>query len=340
MLWSTRLGALLLLSPFLAWGQSGADPHILAATQLYKNLEYERALVLLKRAKSVSSGAQDDAIIATIEGVVLFDMSKKDEALAAFREALYLSPDMVIPLSVSPKITEAFERTRATVKKELAPILEKRKAEELAKKQAEELAKNQAEDLRKKQADELAKRQAEDSAKKQTEELAKRQAEDSAKRQAQERRELEALARRQADLSRQQAEELERAREQEARRAAEEKARGDRPTNTRLTADPAPEGPAVSAVRARPLPVAPIILGGVTFAAAAVGTVFALLANQQLELVRKATFQSDVVTALGRAGQDALVANIAFGAAGVAGVTALISLIAHLASPPGPEAPR
>jgi tetratricopeptide (TPR) repeat protein len=111
--------------------------YLRAASGLYQTLEYERALEQLKRARTVSSGVSDDAVIARYEGIVLFDMGQREEAVAAFKEALYLEPDATLPLRVSPKIADAFEATRLKVKKELAPLLAKRQAEDQARLEAQ-----------------------------------------------------------------------------------------------------------------------------------------------------------------------------------------------------------
>lgn len=134
----TRALLVVLLSG-VAFGQDqqAVQKYLFAASRLYQTLEYERAIEQLKRARAASAGVADDAAIARYEGVVLFDMGKRDDALAAFREALYLEPDAALPLKVSPKISEAFEAARVKVKRELAPVLAKRKAEEEAKQEAE-----------------------------------------------------------------------------------------------------------------------------------------------------------------------------------------------------------
>ncbi len=113
------LGLTLLLASSEAKAQAIDAPerYLLAASQLYRALEYERALEQLKRARTVSKGVGDDALIARYEGIILFDAGKPEEAAAAFREALYLEPDAVLPLKVSPKISATFEATRVTVKK-------------------------------------------------------------------------------------------------------------------------------------------------------------------------------------------------------------------------------
>jgi tetratricopeptide (TPR) repeat protein len=127
----------LLAQPVPAADARAVQTYLRAASGLYQTLEYERALEQLKRARSVSSGVSDDAVIARYEGIVLFDMGQREEAVAAFKEALYLEPDASLPLRVSPKITDAFEATRLKVKKELAPLLAKRQAEEQARLEAQ-----------------------------------------------------------------------------------------------------------------------------------------------------------------------------------------------------------
>jgi tetratricopeptide (TPR) repeat protein len=127
--------------------EADIDRYLVAASRLYENLEYERALEQLSKAKKLSRGPDDDATIALYEGVILADMGKKDDSEAAFREGLLLKPDAVLPVKVSPKVQSEFEAIRVTVKKELAPILAKQEAD----RQKAERQKAEAE--RKRQAD-------------------------------------------------------------------------------------------------------------------------------------------------------------------------------------------
>lgn len=115
-----------------------AQRYILAASRLYENLEYERALDQLKKARGVSGGVDDDVNIALYEGVILSDMGKKEEAVAAFREGLYLKPEANLPVKVAPKIAQVFTATKNDVLKELQPILAKKRAEEEKRRLEEE----------------------------------------------------------------------------------------------------------------------------------------------------------------------------------------------------------
>lgn len=115
-----------------------AQRYILAASRLYENLEYERALDQLKKARGVSGGVDDDVNIALYEGIILSDMGKKEEAVAAFREGLYLKPEANLPVKVAPKIAQVFTATKNDVLKELQPILAKKRAEEEKRRLEEE----------------------------------------------------------------------------------------------------------------------------------------------------------------------------------------------------------
>ncbi len=122
--------ALVLASPLSAFADSGAlQRYLTAAERLYENLEYERALEQLGRAKSLPRELNDDVAIALYEGIILADMGKKDESSAAFRTALLLNPEATLPVKVSPKVEQDFEQLRLRVRKELAPILAKQEAE-------------------------------------------------------------------------------------------------------------------------------------------------------------------------------------------------------------------
>jgi tetratricopeptide (TPR) repeat protein len=135
---------------------------ITAASRLFENLEYERALDQLANAKKFASTPDEQTQVALYEGVVLIELGRTEEAKAAFETALFLSPDAQLPVKVSPKVKAQIEAVRAQVKKELAPILAKKEAEERAKREADEKAKKEAEAKAKKEAE--AKKQAEQTA--------------------------------------------------------------------------------------------------------------------------------------------------------------------------------
>jgi hypothetical protein len=62
-----------------------------AASRLFENLEYERALEQLGNAKKFAVTADEQAQVALYEGVVLVELGRPDDAHAAFQTALFLS---------------------------------------------------------------------------------------------------------------------------------------------------------------------------------------------------------------------------------------------------------
>jgi hypothetical protein len=94
-----------------------------SATALYENLEYEKALGQLGRAKAKSTGAEDDTAIALFEGILLAEQGKQEAALTAFKTGLSLNRSAKLPLEVSPKVEEIFRRARENVDKLLGPVV-------------------------------------------------------------------------------------------------------------------------------------------------------------------------------------------------------------------------
>lgn len=117
------LGCLVLAPPGV-WAQEKAGGkvrnYVVSARRLYEDLEYERALEQLSRAKRFSRTEADDVLLSLYEGLILADLGKKDEANAAFKAALFLQPDAKLPLKVSPKVQQQFEAAREQVRRELA----------------------------------------------------------------------------------------------------------------------------------------------------------------------------------------------------------------------------
>jgi tetratricopeptide (TPR) repeat protein len=121
-----------------------------AAVTLYENLEYEKALKQLGKAKAKATGPDDEAKVSLLEGIVLADMGREEKALAAFKAGFSIDLEAKLPLEVGPKVQAVAEKARANVRKLLAPTLEaqrledERKAAE-AKKLADEEAARLAE---------------------------------------------------------------------------------------------------------------------------------------------------------------------------------------------------
>jgi len=92
-----------------------------SAATFYDKLDFERALEQVRKAQNYSKSPEDDTVIALVEGILLANLQREDDADAAFRRGLSLQPDAALPFkNVAPKILERFERMRAEVKKSLS----------------------------------------------------------------------------------------------------------------------------------------------------------------------------------------------------------------------------
>jgi tetratricopeptide (TPR) repeat protein len=128
-----------------------------AAITLYENLEYEKAMKQLTKAKLKASSPEDECRIALLEGIVLADMGREERALTAFKTGFGMDLEARLPVDVGPKVLAVAERARANVRKMLAPQIEAQRAEDERKaaeekKRAEEVARLAAEE--KKRAEE------------------------------------------------------------------------------------------------------------------------------------------------------------------------------------------
>lgn len=140
--------ALAIVTPAAFAQTAEVKKYLNTAITLYENLEYEKALKQLKQAHVKSGGADDDAKIALLEGIVLADMGREEKALTAFKTAFSVDLDAKLPVEVSPKVQAVAEKGRAYVRKMLAPQLAAQKAEDDRK--AAELAKKNADDVEQK----------------------------------------------------------------------------------------------------------------------------------------------------------------------------------------------
>ncbi|WP_257463577.1 hypothetical protein [Archangium lipolyticum] len=126
------LALLLFTTPTVhAQGASEVQNYLVSVNRLYEDLEYERALEQIHRARRLSRGVEEDVALGLYEGILLDELGKKDDATAAFKAALFLRPDAKLPVQVSPKVEKHFESIRIEVKRELAPLLARREAERL-----------------------------------------------------------------------------------------------------------------------------------------------------------------------------------------------------------------
>jgi hypothetical protein len=301
-----------------------------AAVRLYENLEYERALEQVRNAKKQAVTPDQQAQAALYEGVMLSDLNKPDEARAAFKEALLLEPNAVIPIKVSPKVSKDFEDTRVAAQKELAPLLakqaeEKRRREEAAKAEAAakaELERQKAElDAR---AKEIARLEAE-----------RKKAE--AEAQAAKAKELTAEEQRRRAEADAMAKELERLKAERQQLEVKLAKARETPVATVTTPDPrVVEPPAVTTpvvVGSKPTPVWPFVFLGAGAVAGGIGGYFGIVSQESVTSARSEPFQLVANQHLRDAQNNATIANVLFGVAGAMGLGALISGIAWAVTP-------
>jgi hypothetical protein len=112
--------ALVAPTPALAQGESGLKAALRTITQLYEELEYERALAQISSARIHARTTDEDVLLSLYQGVILADMNRWEESSAAFKTALFLRPEAKLPVKVSPKVSQHFEKVRQQVKQELA----------------------------------------------------------------------------------------------------------------------------------------------------------------------------------------------------------------------------
>ncbi|RKH75691.1 tetratricopeptide repeat protein, partial [Corallococcus sp. AB045] len=98
------------------------DAAMAEAARLYEDLESERALAAVTRARRLARSEEERSAAAIYEGVILADMGRRDEALASFRAGLLLTPEARLPAKVSPKVEGDFELVRSAVRQERAAV--------------------------------------------------------------------------------------------------------------------------------------------------------------------------------------------------------------------------
>jgi hypothetical protein len=101
----------------LAAPSSEVKVYLGAIASLYEDLEFERALGQIATARRQASGLDDDVALSLWEGLLLAELSRTEAAVAAFKAALLLRPDVRLPVKVSPKVSNQFESLRKSVKR-------------------------------------------------------------------------------------------------------------------------------------------------------------------------------------------------------------------------------
>jgi hypothetical protein len=121
---SAVLLGLVLFLPLMARGEvsKSVQPYLISANRLIEDLEYERALEQINRAKKVAQGPEDDVVLSLYEGILLAELGKgqQEASTSAFKAALFLKPDADLPRQVSPKMKKRFEEVRKQIQRELA----------------------------------------------------------------------------------------------------------------------------------------------------------------------------------------------------------------------------
>jgi hypothetical protein len=111
--------------PSPAHAQGKFERHLTAAARLYESLEYERALTQIELARKQPHSSDQEVELALYEGIILAESGKQEASTAAFKSALLVQPEAVLPVKVSPKMKTQFESVREQVKRELAAIAPK-----------------------------------------------------------------------------------------------------------------------------------------------------------------------------------------------------------------------
>ncbi len=93
--------------------------HLVVIQQLLGSTEYERALEQIQVARQERHGTDEDVTLSLYEGILLYELRRKDEARAAFRRGLLLRPEAELPVPVSPKIQADVDTVRREVEAEL-----------------------------------------------------------------------------------------------------------------------------------------------------------------------------------------------------------------------------
>jgi hypothetical protein len=106
--------------PALAQGSSEVQAYLLSVKRLYEDFENESALKQIARAKTLPRTPDEDVTLSLYEGVIQADLNRWAESAAAFKAALSQRPEAQLPVKVSPKVQQHFEKVRQDVKQELA----------------------------------------------------------------------------------------------------------------------------------------------------------------------------------------------------------------------------
>ena len=93
--------------------------HLLVIRQLLVSTDYERALAQVQVARQEPHGTDEDVTLSLYEGILLYELRRKDEARAAFRSAFLLRPRAELPVEVAPKVEADIDTYRREAEAEL-----------------------------------------------------------------------------------------------------------------------------------------------------------------------------------------------------------------------------
>ncbi len=115
--WRALSGLIVLLLHLTATAQTQTrvQASLQKVRQLYDTFQYESALEELRGARQHAQRDEEIVPLLLYKGIFLAELLRKEEASAAFTEALRLRPDASLPENISPKINLQFEAVRAAL---------------------------------------------------------------------------------------------------------------------------------------------------------------------------------------------------------------------------------
>ncbi len=96
--------------------------HLVVIHQLLVSTQYERALEQVQVARQERHTTDEDVTLSLYEGILLYELRRKDEAKAALRRGFLLRPQAQLPVPVSPRIQADVDLIRQQVQDELKAL--------------------------------------------------------------------------------------------------------------------------------------------------------------------------------------------------------------------------
>lgn len=122
MRWLPAIAALLMSGAAAAQALSPKVTERLdAALQAYEQLDYEKALGIVRGARAHSNGRADEVRILLLEGVLQTELGRREQAIDSFKRALTLDRRARLWKSVSPVIRRVFSEAREQLPRPAPP---------------------------------------------------------------------------------------------------------------------------------------------------------------------------------------------------------------------------